>query len=55
MINNARVGVEGPYAVLEISREAYEEITEKLNEAGHSEAFVDDLIDMHGIALRAEE
>lgn len=41
------------YAVLDVSREAYDEIRGKLEAAGYQHAFHDDLIDMHGIALKA--
>lgn len=40
------------YVVLEVSKAAFEEIREKLKEAGYEHAFHDELIDMHGIALR---
>lgn len=43
------------YAILEISRVAYEEIREKLEKAGYSDQFHDDVIDMHGIAVKIEE
>ena len=47
------------YAVLEISASAYAEIRAKLDAAGYGHAFYDDgdgeVIDMHGIAVRAEE
>jgi hypothetical protein len=43
------------YAILEVSREAYQEIKAKLEAAGYADQFlVSDgvaLIDMHGIAL----
>lgn len=41
------------FAILEVSRAAYDEIRELLKEAGYEHAFVDELIDMHGIALQA--
>lgn len=43
------------YAVLEISETAYNEIKTKLQEAGYNFAFHGDLIDMHGIAVKAKE
>ena len=45
------------YAVLEISRAAFDEIKRKIKEAGVQEydhAFHGDLIDMNGIALKSE-
>ncbi len=43
------------YALLEISIEAYEEIEQKLRQAGYDHAFSEDgHIDMHGIALVKE-
>lgn len=41
------------YATLEISAKAFDEIANKLNDAGYYTAFDDrgTLIDMHGIAL----
>lgn len=42
------------YAVLEVSKEAFNEIKKKLREAGYDHAFIDDVIDMHGIALSEE-
>jgi hypothetical protein len=46
------------YAVLEVSPAAYAEIREKLDAAGYDHAFDShsgaEVIDMHGIALRAE-
>ena len=46
------------YAILEVSKEAYEEIAAKLNAAGYQHAFHEDagreVIDMHGIALKQE-
>jgi hypothetical protein len=46
------------YAVLEISRKAYDEIHAKLEDAGYQHAFIHedegrDVIDMHGIAVKA--
>jgi hypothetical protein len=51
------------YAVLEVSPETYREIRKKLDDAGYAHAFHHDrtskdgqeLIDMHGIALKEEE
>lgn len=47
------------YAVLEISKAAYEEIREKLEAAGYGNQFHnegrEELIDMHGIAVQSEE
>jgi hypothetical protein len=44
------------YAVLEISREAFDEIAAKLQAAGYQHAFHKDdgetVVDMHGIALK---
>lgn len=50
------------YAILEISRACYDEISDKLKTAGYSHAFgthdddgrKTEVIDMHGIGLRAE-
>lgn len=42
------------YAILVVSRAAFAEIAEKLRAAGYDHAFHDDLIDMHGLAVRAE-
>lgn len=46
------------YAVLDVSPAVYAEIAEKLKAAGYDQAFYregdDAVIDMHGIALRAE-
>lgn len=43
------------YALLEISRAAYDEIAEKLKAVGHEQAIMDGgEIDMHGIALTRE-
>lgn len=42
------------YAVLDVSQEAYEEIARKLRAAEYGHVFVDDVIDMHGIALNRE-
>ena len=45
------------FAVLKVSREAYEECARRLREAGHDRVFLDggldyqQVIDMHGIAL----
>jgi len=48
------------YAILDVSPELYTEVREKLEAAGYQHAFHDredggPVIDMHGIALRAEE
>lgn len=44
------------YALLEISQAAYDEIRQKLREAGYQHAFGDDgEIDMHGIAVIPEK
>jgi hypothetical protein len=46
------------YAILEVGSEFYREVREKLEAAGYTHAFHADtegeVIDMHGIALRAE-
>lgn len=47
------------YSILKISSAAYEEIKQKLEDAGYSDQFHEDrnygiVIDMHGIALAAE-
>lgn len=39
------------YAVLEVSREAFDDIATRLRKAGHHQAFHDDRIDMHGLAI----
>lgn len=47
------------YVILEISHAAYEEIAEKLREAGYAHAFHETggrvVIDMHGIAVAEQE
>lgn len=43
------------YAILELSKAAVDEIRSKLEAAGYQHAFHDDVIDMHGIAVQAEE
>lgn len=49
------------YAILDVSPEAYAEIRAKLEEAGYQHAFHtrvrdgEEVIDMHGIALRADD
>lgn len=45
------------YAILEVSQSAFDEIKAKLVEADYGHAFSQDgkTIDMHGIALEAEE
>lgn len=40
------------FAVLEVSAAAYDEIASKLREAGYDHVFIDEHIDMHGIALK---
>lgn len=46
------------YAILEVSRAAYQEIKQKLEAAGYSDQFHDNggklVIDMHGIAVAEE-
>ena len=44
------------YATMEISKAAWDEIAEKLKEAGYTQAFHDfgRVLDMHGIALVQE-
>jgi len=39
------------YVLLEISQDAFDEVEDKLREAGYDHAFVDGNIDMHGLAL----
>lgn len=39
------------FATLKVSRGAYNEIAELLRAANYDHAFIDDAIDMHGIAL----
>jgi hypothetical protein len=41
------------YAVLELSKAAFDEITQKLRAAGYDHAFHDDVVDMQGIAVSA--
>lgn len=41
------------YAVLDVTPMAFVEIRRRLEAAGYQHAFHDDVIDMHGIALRA--
>jgi hypothetical protein len=47
------------YAILAVSKAAFEEIRDKLLDAGYAGQVHDDgdapVIDMHGIGLRAEE
>lgn len=47
------------YAILEVSKAAYDEIYKKLMEAGYNQAFHKDdeavVIDMHGIALKEKK
>lgn len=40
------------YAVLEVSKQTYREIKEKLITAGYTHVFDDDIIDMNGIGLK---
>ena len=47
------------YVILELSPAAWQEISDKMRDAGYSHAFHDDtehgeVIDMHGIAVAAE-
>lgn len=43
-------------ATLELSRAAWEEIADKLREAGYDHAFLDDdVIDMHGLGVVPEK
>jgi len=39
------------YALLELSKTAYDEIAAKLRAAGYDHAFIDGAIDMHGLAV----
>lgn len=41
------------YAILDVSQDAYDEIKKLLDIAGYQHAFDRNVIDMHGIALRA--
>ncbi len=43
------------YAILPISREAFDEIATALRVAGYEHAFTEDGLDMHGIALAAQD
>lgn len=48
------------YAVMHVSREAYEEIARQLREAGYEHAFHDEgrdgiVLDMHGIAIACRQ
>jgi hypothetical protein len=44
------------YAILDLSPEAFEEISTKLKAAGYDHAFMSDgEIDMHGIAVKKED
>jgi hypothetical protein len=47
----ARLNVTHTYAILELSREAFDEIAAKLRAAGYDQAFHGDVIYMHGIAV----
>lgn len=40
------------YAVLQISKEAYQEIRDKLEQNGYEHQFHGDLVDMHGLAIQ---
>lgn len=46
------------FAIMEVSKETYEEIKRKMIEAGYDHAFVDmsdgPIIDMHGIGIQAK-
>ncbi len=42
------------YAILDVSLTTFNEIRAKLDAAGYQHAFDRDVIDMHGIAVRAE-
>jgi hypothetical protein len=42
------------YAILEVSSSTYAEIETKLKAAEYDHAFHDDVIDMHGLALRGD-
>lgn len=43
------------FVVLEVSQPCYDEIAAKLRAAGYDHVFGPGIIDMHGIALQAEE
>jgi hypothetical protein len=43
------------YAILKLSRAAYDEIAEKLRAASYDHAFDGELIDMHGLAVSPED
>jgi hypothetical protein len=43
------------FATLEVSAAAFAEVAQKLRAAGYDHAFVDEALDMHGIALVVEE
>lgn len=43
------------YAILEVSAPAYAEIRKLLTDAGYEHAFHDDVVDMHGIAIKAND
>ena len=43
------------FTILKISKAAYEEIRSKLADADYQHVFIDDVMDMHGIALQPEE
>lgn len=40
------------YTILELSKQAVDEIRKGFKEAGYQHAFHDDVIDMHGVAVR---
>lgn len=43
------------FATLEVPKPFYDLVAEKLRAAGYDQAFVDDAIDMHGLALVVSE
>jgi hypothetical protein len=43
------------FATLEVSKATFDEIEGKLREAGYDHAFVEEFIDMNGIALEREQ
>lgn len=43
------------FAVLKISSVVFEEIKQKLLEANYDHCFIDDVIDMNGIAVKEEK
>lgn len=51
-----RLRVTHTYAILDLSPAAYDEIAEKLRAAGYDHSFHEDnIIDMHGIAVKKKE